>query len=188
MLCRLTGVHTGRALHVNIFFYLCTDLIKKRMENHQLDSMDEQILSMLIRNARTPFLEIARACGVSGTAIHQRVQRLTSLGIIQGTEYKIDPARIGYDTCAFVGLRINENADLRKIVDALRDVPEVAEVHCTGEEYDLLVKLYAHDNSHLFELIHAKLRPLGLTQTKVIVSLRMMVDKQLSLFPMKTPR
>lgn len=64
------------------------------MENYQLDSMDEQILGMLIRNARTPFLEIARACGVSGTAIHQRVQRLTSLGIIQGTEYKIDPTRI----------------------------------------------------------------------------------------------
>ena len=153
------------------------------MENYQLDSMDKQILGMLIRNARAPFLEIARACGVSGTAIHQRVQRLTSLGIIQGTEYRIDPDRIGYGTCAFVGLKMNGDTDLRKTVDALRDIPEVVEVHCTGEEYDLLVKLYAHDNSHLLTLIHTKLRPLGLAQTKVIVSMRMVVQKQLSVFP-----
>lgn len=152
------------------------------MDNYQLDSMDEQILGMLIHNARTPFLEIARACGVSGTAIHQRVQRLTSLGIIQGTEYRIDPNRIGYGTCAFVGLKMSDVTDLRKTVDALRDIPEVVEVHCTGEEYDLLVKLYAHDNSHLFELIHMKLRPLGLAQSKVIISMRMVMQKQLSVF------
>lgn len=152
------------------------------MENHQLDNMDERILGMLVRNARTPFLEIARACGVSGTTIHQRVQRLTSLGIIQGTEYTIDPTKIGYETCAFVGLKLNEGTDLDKTVQALGLLPEVVEVHCTGEEYDLLVKLHAHNNSHLLELIHTKLRPLGLSQTKVIISLRMMVRKQLSLF------
>lgn len=152
------------------------------MENYQLDNMDEQILSMLTRNARTPFLEIARACNVSGTAIHQRVQRLTSLGIIQGTEYKIDPLRIGYATCAFVGLKMKEGTNLDNTVDALREIPEVVEVHCTGEEYDLLVKLYAHDNSHLLTLIHTKLRPLGLAQTKVIVSMRMVVQKQLGVF------
>lgn len=153
-----------------------------QMENYQLDSMDEQILGMLTRNARTPFLEIARACGVSGTAIHQRVQRLTSLGIILGTEYKIDPARIGYHTCALVGLKTNENTDLDKTAEALRAIPEVVEAHCTGEEYDLLVKMYARNNSHLLELIHTKLRPLGLQQVKVIVSLRMLMDKQPGLF------
>lgn len=147
-----------------------------------MDSMDEQILGMLIRNARTPFLEIARACGVSGTAIHQRVQRLTSLGIILGTEYKINPARIGYNTCAFVGLRTTADTDLRKAAEALKDIPEVVEVHCTGEEYDLLVKMYARDNNHLLELIQSKLRPLGLQQARVIICLRTLVDKQLSSF------
>lgn len=152
------------------------------MENYRLDSMDEQILSMLIRNARTPFLEIARACGVSGTAIHQRVQRLTSMGIIQGTEYRIDPARMGYGTCAFVGVKMNADADLTRLAEALKQIPEVVEVHCTGEEYDLLVKMYAHSNSHLLELIHTRLRPLGLSQTKIIVSFRTLLDKQLGLF------
>ena len=59
------------------------------MENNQLDEMDEIILRMLSENARVPFLEVARACGVSGTAIHQRVARLNAMGVLQGTEYKI---------------------------------------------------------------------------------------------------
>lgn len=52
---------------------------------HQLDSLDEQILKMIAGNARIPFLEVARACNVSGAAIHQRIQKLTGLGILKGS-------------------------------------------------------------------------------------------------------
>ena len=47
------------------------------MGHHQLDSLDEQILRLIASNARIPFLEVARACNVSGAAIHQRIQKLT---------------------------------------------------------------------------------------------------------------
>ncbi|NLX66611.1 MAG: AsnC family protein, partial [Bacteroidales bacterium] len=50
------------------------------MAFHELDELDENILRMIVDNARIPFLEVARACGVSGAAIHQRVQKLTGLG------------------------------------------------------------------------------------------------------------
>ena len=51
------------------------------MGHHQLDSLDEQILRMIAGNARIPFLEVARACNVSGAAIHQRVQKLKELSL-----------------------------------------------------------------------------------------------------------
>lgn len=51
------------------------------MGHHQLDKLDEQILRLIADNARIPFLEVARACNVSGAAIHQRIQKLTNLGI-----------------------------------------------------------------------------------------------------------
>ena len=44
-----------------------------------LDALDEQILKLIADNARIPFLEVARACHVSGAAIHQRIQKLTRL-------------------------------------------------------------------------------------------------------------
>lgn len=65
------------------------------MGHHQLDTLDEQILKLIADNARIPFLEVARACNVSGAAIHQRIQKLTNLGILKGSEYVIDPRRSG---------------------------------------------------------------------------------------------
>ena len=61
---------------------------------------------MISEDARVPFLEVARACGVSGAAIHQRIQKLTSLGILKGSQFIIDPEKIGYETCAFIGLNL----------------------------------------------------------------------------------
>ena len=68
-----------------------------------LDALDEQILKLIADNARIPFLEVARACHVSGAAIHQRIQKLTRLGVLKGSQYVLDPERIGYETCAYVG-------------------------------------------------------------------------------------
>ena len=55
------------------------------MANSQLDSLDYKILEMLSANARKPYLEIARECNVSGAAIHQRIQKLYSIGVITGS-------------------------------------------------------------------------------------------------------
>ena len=57
----------------------------KKMSKYQIDEIDQKILSFLVKNARMPFLEIARECGVSGAAIHQRVKKMENLGIITGS-------------------------------------------------------------------------------------------------------
>ena len=55
------------------------------MANQKIDKLDKQILTMIAEDARVPFLEVARACNVSGAAIHQRIQKLSSAGIIKGS-------------------------------------------------------------------------------------------------------
>ena len=65
------------------------------MGHHQLDKLDEQILRLIADNARIPFLEVARACNVSGAAIHQRIQKLTNFRILKGSEIIIDPEKVG---------------------------------------------------------------------------------------------
>lgn len=153
------------------------------MENIQLDEMDEKIIRMLASNARIPFLEVARACGVSGTAIHQRVQRLTSLGVLQGTEYKINPSKIGYETCAYIGLFLKDATQFTNVVTALDKIPEVVECHCTNEEFDLFIKVHARNNDHLLTIIHEKLQPLGLSHSRIILSFRQLINKQLVILP-----
>ena len=85
------------------------------MGHHQLDSLDEQILKLIANDARIPFLEVARVCHVSGAAIHQRIQKLTRLGVLKGSHYVLDPEKIGYDTCAFVGLFLKDPSDFDKV-------------------------------------------------------------------------
>ena len=65
------------------------------MGHHQLDTLDEQILKLIADNARIPFLEVARACNVSGAAIHQRIQKLTNLGVIKGSEFIVETQKLG---------------------------------------------------------------------------------------------
>ena len=50
---------------------------------YQIDDIDRKILSYLVKNARVPFLEIARECGISGAAIHQRVKKMEDAGTIE---------------------------------------------------------------------------------------------------------
>lgn len=160
-------------------------LQNRRMDINQLDKMDEIILQMLSENARVPFLEVARACGVSGTAIHQRVARLNAMGVLQGTEYKIDPTKIGYETCAYIGLYLKEDASFDKAVETLKQIPEVVECHCTNEPFDFFIKIHARNNNHLLTLIHDKLKPIGLSHSKIILSFRQIFYKQLTILPMK---
>ena len=96
------------------------------MGHHQLDALDEQILKLIAGNARIPFLEVARACNVSGAAIHQRIQKLTNLGILKGSEYVIDPEKIGYETRAYIGIYLKDPESFDSVTRALEAIPEVS--------------------------------------------------------------
>lgn len=149
------------------------------MAYHDLDELDGKILKLIVDNARIPFLEVARECGVSGAAIHQRVQKLTSIGVIKGSEYVIDVEKIGYETCAYIGIFLNNPSSYDNAVDQLQKIPEVVECYYTTGEYDLLIKVYARNNHDLLNLIHDKIQPIGLARTETLVSFKEAFRKKL---------
>ncbi len=152
------------------------------MAQHQLDNLDIKILKLIAGNARIPFLEVARECNVSGAAIHQRVQKLTSLNIIKGSEYLIDADKIGYETCAYMGLFLKDPGQFNDVVEALQAIPEVVECHYTTGEYDLFIKIYARNNNDLLNIIHNKLQPLGLSRTVSLISFKEAFKRQIPIY------
>lgn len=140
------------------------------MGHHQIDKLDEKILQMISADARVPFLEVARECSVSGAAIHQRIQKLTNLGILKGSEYIIDANKIGYQTCSFLGIFLKDPGQFRHVVTELLKIPEVVECHYTTGQYDMFIKIYARNNKHMLSIIHEKLQPLGLARTETLIS------------------
>lgn len=149
------------------------------MAHHNLDSLDKKILTLIAEDARIPFLEVARVCNVSGAAIHQRIQKLTNLGVIKGSQFIIDPEKIGYETCAYIGLYLKQPEDFDRVVNGLKNIPEVVECHYTTGGFDMFVKIYAYNNHHLLEIIHDKLQPLGLSRSETIISFHASIDRQL---------
>ena len=149
------------------------------MAHHKLDLLDKKILRLIAGDARIPFLEVARSCNVSGAAIHQRIQKLTNLGILKGSQFIVDPEKVGYETCAYIGLYLQNPAKFDDVVEELKKIPEVVECHYTTGGFDMFIKIYARNNHHLLNIIHDKLQPLGLSRSETVISFNAAINRQI---------
>lgn len=145
----------------------------------EIDSLDEKILRLITKNARIPFLEVARECGVSGAAIHQRVQRLFNIGVLTGSEFIVNPQKLGYNTCAYMGIYLEKAKYHTQVVAAMREIPEIVECHYTTGQYAIFIKIQTKTNKHLKKIIDEKLQEIeGIARTETFVSLEMDFKRQ----------
>jgi len=151
------------------------------MHRQTFDSLDLNILKLLSGNARKPYLEIARECGVSGAAIHQRIQRLYAAGVITGAESLISPEAVGYETCAYVGIFLNDPAQFQSVVDSFAKIPEIVECHYTTGQYDIFIKLFARNNDHLLDILQNQIQALGLARTETFISFKQVFKRPLAI-------
>ena len=98
------------------------------MATYHIDQIDQKILSFLVKNARMPFLEIARECGVSGAAIHQRVKRLEAGGVITGSRLLVKPQALGLNVCAYISISLSESTRYPEVIAHLKKIPEIVEI------------------------------------------------------------
>ncbi len=154
------------------------------MAQQRIDRLDKKILQMISQDARIPFLEVARECNVSGAAIHQRIQKLRNMGVLIGSEFIVDTYKIGYQTCAYIGIMLSDVKMFNSVVEELKKIPEVVECHYTTGKYAMFIKMYAKDNRHLLRLILDKISAIpGISGTETFqLSLDEIFHRQLSVF------
>lgn len=147
-----------------------------------IDNLDRRILNIIICNARTPSKDIADDCGVSRAAVHQRINKLTEMKVITGSGYFIDPKKLGYNTCTYVGVKLQKGSMYREVVQELEHVPEVVECHYTTGPYSMLIKVFARDNQHLMELLNDCIQHIaGVTETETLISLEQSLNRPIEL-------
>ena len=108
---------------------------------YPLDHLDRKILTALLRDARTPFLEISRQLGVSGGTIHQRVDKLKDAGVIEGSTLTINHERVGLGITALLGVHIHAARLIGEVIEGLQALPEVVEAYYTTGSYALILKI-----------------------------------------------
>ncbi|MBQ1698867.1 MAG: Lrp/AsnC ligand binding domain-containing protein [Bacteroidales bacterium] len=146
---------------------------------YHIDQIDQKILSFLVKNARMPFLEIARECGVSGAAIHQRVKRLESNGVITGSRLLVKPQALGLNICAFVSVTLSEANKYPEVVENLKKIAEIVECHFVTGRAALLLKVYCFDNDHLMEVLLNTIQNIPYIQsTDTMISLDQAIERQ----------
>ena len=146
----------------------------------KIDNLDKKILSILSKNARIPFKDVAAECGVSRAAIHQRVQHLIAGGVITGSGFDVNPKSVGYSTCTYVGINLERGSMYKDVVQQLLTIPEIVECHFTTGSYTMLLKLYARDNEQLMDLLNNKMQMIpGVVSTETLISLDQSIKREI---------
>jgi Lrp/AsnC family transcriptional regulator for asnA, asnC and gidA len=146
----------------------------------KIDKLDRKILEIISQNARIPFKDVAEVCGVSRAAIHQRVQKMIEMKVIVGSGYHVNPKILGYNTCTYIGVKLERGSMYKDVVPAFEKIPEVVECHFTTGPYTMLIKLYAKDNEHFMELLNGRIQEIpGVISTETLISLRQSIKREI---------
>lgn len=89
-----------------------------------IDGIDKIILRHLTEDARTPILKISREIGISGAAIHQRLNKLEEAGLFDGSKFILNNKTLGYTTLAFVGIYLSSSEQYRFVIKRLKEIPK----------------------------------------------------------------
>jgi Lrp/AsnC family transcriptional regulator for asnA, asnC and gidA len=150
--------------------------------NNHLDELDLQILGLLIKDCRTPYLEIARICHVSGGTIHVRMKKMEDMGIIKGSRIILNLPTLGYDVCCFVGIYVDKTSSFNSVFEQMSTIKEVVELHLTTGNYSMFAKIVCTNILDLQNVLLNKINNIdGVQRTDTFVSLSQPIDRNISL-------
>lgn len=149
--------------------------------NYTIDKTDTQILSILMKDATTPYSEIAKKLIVSPGTIHVRMKRLQELGIVNSSQLIINEKKMGRTIISFMGIHLNNGSLCQQAVTKLKKIPEVIELHYTTGKYSLFAKIACKDTDHLRKVLE-NIQPIeGVERTETFISLEESIKRQIKI-------
>ena len=133
-----------------------------------MDVTDQQLLSLLRKDARTSVATLASKLGVSRGTVSNRVAKLEDAGIIVGYTVRLRPDAQPTEISAWMSVAVAGN-ETRAVIASLLGEPGVACLHDTNGRWDLLAELRAAslaELSHVLERIRL-IRGISSTETSI---------------------
>lgn len=150
--------------------------------NYHIDNIDLKILSILSKNAKMPYTEVAKKVLVSGGTVHVRMKKLENMGVVKGTKLQIDYEKLGYKMKLFMGIYLEKSYLYRDAVRALKLIPEVIELHAITGQYTIFAKILCRDAVHLRKVLDTRIHKVkGITRTESFLSIEESFKEVLSL-------
>ena len=135
-----------------------------------MDDLDNQILSILRRDARTPYTEIADAVGTSEGTVRNRVESMVEAGVIE----RFTVATSTGNVKAMIEIGVDVDVDTAAVTDHIAEWPSVDFVWQVSGEEDIVVVVDAADTDAVNELItqSRELDQVVSTKTRLILDER----------------
>jgi len=147
-----------------------------------LDEIDKKILSILMKNAKTPYTDIAKEIHVSGGTVHVRMNKMEEMGLVKGASLTVDYEKLGYDISAFLGIYLNKSSMYDDVADELAKIPEVVGAHYTTGSYSIFAKIVCKNTNHLRDILHDKIQPIqGIQRTETFISLQESINRPIQI-------
>ena len=147
------------------------DNTKKENKNN----IDPQIITILQKDGRTPFAQIAKKLGVSTGMIRLHYQRMVEKGILQIAAI-INPMLMGNPKMAIIGIKA-DGSRLREIADEVAAFEEVIYLVLLTGSYDLIIELVCKDKNHLLNFLTNKLYKVdGIRDTETFMYLEIIKE------------
>ncbi|MFV8370549.1 Lrp/AsnC family transcriptional regulator [Flavobacterium sp. LB2R40] len=147
-----------------------------------LDEFDIKIIKELEKDGRMAYSAIASHLKISNTMVHQRINRLTEQGILTGIKPVINEKKIGYDWGSFTGITLNKDQDSDRIIEELKNIPEITECYYITGSFTLYIKIIAKNHEHMRKVLYEKIDTIpGIAKTDSIIELGCAFKRNVSL-------
>lgn len=142
------------------------------MIKENIDEIDLKILRILIEDAKASYGEIGEKVFLSPGAVHTRVKKMETSGIITGSSISVDTKKLGWDIAAFLGIYLEKSEQYDDVALHLKTIPEIVSINYTTGNYSIFVKLMCRDTAHLRSVLHDKIQKVqGIQRTETFISL-----------------
>jgi len=106
-----------------------------------MEEMDRAIVRRLCADGRTSFTDLAKETGLSVSAVHQRVRRLESRGLLRGYAAQLDAEAVGLPLTAFVSIKPIDPAAPDDAPERLRQLTAIEACHSVAGEESYILKV-----------------------------------------------
>ena len=136
----------------------------------EIDELDARLLRELDAAGRVGVLELSRRVGAARATVQARLDRLIRRGVISSFAPTLDPVALGYGVTAFATLEIRQGQGAA-VLDHLRGIPEVLEVHTITGQGDMLCRLVARSNDDLQHVLDRVTEYEQIVRTSTVIAL-----------------
>jgi len=151
-------------------------------EEPKIDSLDKDIINQLVVDARISYAELAKKFSVSPATIHVRVEKMKASGIITGTKLAVEPKKLGYGVCCFIGITLKSAGDYSEVIERLNEIEEVVEAYYTTGQYSVFIKIFCHSIDDLHWLLVDKIQTIReIRATDTLISLQNPIHRMIHL-------